>query len=121
LEIFLLTENENLNFTSFCFIYQSVYEIKEYQMDEACRTHGGDEEMGTTFWSEGLREKPLGRNGCRWDDNVKVGLKKTGCEGVDWIHMAQDRDQWRALVNTEMNLRFPQKAGNLTFSRNTLR
>jgi hypothetical protein len=41
----------------------------------------------------------------------KIFLNETGW-GADWIHLAQDRDQWRALVNTEMNLEFPYKAGN---------
>jgi hypothetical protein len=40
-------------------------------------------------------------------DNIKIYLRKTGCDGVDWIDMAQDRDQWRALVNTVLNLRVP--------------
>jgi hypothetical protein len=39
-------------------------------------------------------------------------LREMGCEGVDWIHVVQDRDQWRAVVNTVMNLRVPYKAGN---------
>jgi hypothetical protein len=50
---------------------------------------------------------PLGRPRCRWVDNIKMDLREIGCEGVDWIDMAQDRDQWRALVNTVLNLRVP--------------
>jgi hypothetical protein len=42
----------------------------------------------------------------RWVDNVKIDLTEIGWEGVDWMHMAQDRDQWRAVVNTVLNLRF---------------
>jgi hypothetical protein len=38
----------------------------------------------------------------RWVDNIKIG-----CDGIDWIDLAQDRDQWRALVNTVINLRVP--------------
>jgi hypothetical protein len=48
--------------------------------------------------SEG--KKPLGRSRRRWEDNVKMDLTATVMEGVDWIHLAQDRDRWRALVNT---------------------
>jgi hypothetical protein len=40
-------------------------------------------------------------------ENIKVDLREIGWDGVDWIELAQDRDQWRALVNTMMNLRVP--------------
>jgi hypothetical protein len=43
-------------------------------------------------------------------------LREIAWEGVDWIHMAQDTDQWRALVNTVINLGVPQKAGKLLTS-----
>jgi hypothetical protein len=52
-------------------------------------------------------ERPLGRPRCRWVDNIKMDLRETGWDGVDWIDLAQDRDQWRALVNTVMNRRVP--------------
>jgi hypothetical protein len=41
-----------------------------------------------------------------WEDN-EMDITETGFEGVDWMHLAHDRDQWRALVNTVMNLRIP--------------
>jgi len=41
-----------------------------------------------------------------------MDLREIVWEGVEWIHLAQDRDQWRAVVNTVMNLRVPKKAGN---------
>jgi hypothetical protein len=50
-------------------------------------------------------KRPLGRR--RWMDNIKMDLREIGWDGVDWIELAQDRDQWRALVNTVMNLRVP--------------
>jgi hypothetical protein len=40
-------------------------------------------------------------------DNIKMDLKKVGWDGIDWNHLVQDRNQWRALVNTVMNLRVP--------------
>jgi hypothetical protein len=47
----------------------------------------------------------------RWEDNIKMDLREIGWGGMDWIHMAQDRDQWRALVTTVMNLRVAQNIG----------
>jgi hypothetical protein len=35
----------------------------------------------------------------RWKDNIKMDLQEVGCEGMDWIELAQDRDRWRALLN----------------------
>jgi hypothetical protein len=50
---------------------------------------------------------PLGRPRRRWEDNIKMYLREIGFGDVDWIHLAQDRDRWRALVNTVMNVRVP--------------
>ena len=50
---------------------------------------------------------PLGRTGCRWEDDIEVDLQEVGCEGVDWIDLGQDRDIWRSLVNAVMNFRVP--------------
>jgi hypothetical protein len=51
--------------------------------------------------------RPLGRPRRRWEDNIKMDLREVGWEGMNWINLAQDRDRWRALVNTVMNLRVP--------------
>jgi hypothetical protein len=59
--------------------------------------------------SEGKR--PLGRPRRRWVDNIKMDLREKEWDGGDWMELAQDRDQWRALVNTVMNLRFLKIAG----------
>jgi hypothetical protein len=50
--------------------------------------------------------RPLGRLKT-WVDNIKMDLRDKGSDGVDWIDLAQDRDQWRAIVNMVMNLRVP--------------
>jgi hypothetical protein len=50
---------------------------------------------------------PLGRPRRKWVDNITMDLGEIGWDGMDWINQAQDRDQWRALVKTEMNLRVP--------------
>jgi hypothetical protein len=47
---------------------------------------------------------PLGRPRCRWLDNIRMDLSGIGWDDVDWIDLVQDRDQWRAVVNTVMNL-----------------
>jgi hypothetical protein len=52
-------------------------------------------------------KRPLGRPRRRWVDNIKMDLRRTGWGGMDGIDLAQNRDQWRALVNTVMNLRVP--------------
>jgi hypothetical protein len=52
-------------------------------------------------------KRPLGRSRRRWVDNIKMDLGETGWDSRDWIELAQDRDQWRALVNAVMNLRVP--------------
>jgi hypothetical protein len=52
-------------------------------------------------------KRPLGRPRSRWKDDIKMGLREIGWGGMGWIDLAQDRDQWRALVNTVMNLRVP--------------
>jgi hypothetical protein len=52
-------------------------------------------------------KRPLGRPRCRWVDKIKIDLREIGWDGVNWMDMAQDRDQWRALVNTVLNLGVP--------------
>jgi hypothetical protein len=51
--------------------------------------------------------RPLGRPRRRWEDNIKMDLREMGFGYVDWIHWAQDRDRWQALVNTVMKLWVP--------------
>jgi hypothetical protein len=55
--------------------------------------------------SEGKRS--LGRPRRRWEDNIKMNLSKIRIDGANWIQLAQDTVQWRACVNTVMNLRVP--------------
>ena len=67
----------------------------------------------TGFW---WGKRPLGRSWRRWEDNIKTDLQEVGCEGMDWVDLAQDRDRWRALVKAGMKLRFPNNAGNFLTS-----
>jgi hypothetical protein len=50
-------------------------------------------------------KSPLERPRRRWEDGIRMNLGETGWGSLGWNHMAQDRDRWRALVNTAMNLR----------------
>jgi hypothetical protein len=52
-------------------------------------------------------KRPLGRPRRKWVNNIKMDLSEIGWGGVDWIDLALDRDQWRALVNMVMNLWVP--------------
>jgi hypothetical protein len=52
-------------------------------------------------------KRPLRSSRRRWVDNIKIDLREIGWDGRDWIELAQDRDHWRALVNTVMNLWVP--------------
>jgi hypothetical protein len=52
-------------------------------------------------------KRTLGRPRRRWADNIEMDLREIGWGGMDLTDLAQDRDQWRALVNTVMNLRVP--------------
>jgi hypothetical protein len=52
-------------------------------------------------------KRPLGRPRRRWVDNIRNYLGEIGGDVVDWIDVAQDRDQWKALMDTVMNLRVP--------------
>jgi len=52
-------------------------------------------------------KRPLGRPRRRWEDNIRMDLREIGWEVVYWIHLAQDRDQGRVVVNTVMNLGVP--------------
>ena len=72
-------------------------------------------------------KSPLGRPRRRWEDNIKMDLQEVGGGCGDWMELAQDRDRWRALVSTVMNLRVPKMRGiswlaaePVSFSRRTL-
>ena len=56
-------------------------------------------------------KRPLGRPRRRWEDNIKMDLQEVEGGCGDWMELAQDRDSWRALVSTVMNLRVPKMRG----------
>jgi hypothetical protein len=76
-------------------------------MGMACSTHGEKRNSRRILVGKPDGTRSLRRPRRRWEDNIKMDLRGIGWGGMDWIDLAQDRDQWRALVNTVMNLRVP--------------
>jgi hypothetical protein len=76
-------------------------------MGRACSTHGEKSNTYRILVGTPEGKRPLGKPRRRNKDNIKMDLREIGWGGMDWIGLAQDRDQWRAPMNTEMNLRVP--------------
>jgi hypothetical protein len=75
-------------------------------MGRACSTNGAKRNVYRILVGK-PEEGPLGRSRRRWVDNIKIDLREMRWDGMDWIHVAQDRDRWRALVNAVMNFQVP--------------
>jgi hypothetical protein len=73
-------------------------------MGGACSTHGKNRNAYRVLVGKPEGKRPLRRPRRRWKGNIKMDLSEIGWSGMDWIDLAQDRDQCRALVNTVMNL-----------------
>jgi hypothetical protein len=76
-------------------------------MGRACITNAGDENVYRILVRKSEGKRPLGRPRHRWVDNIKMDLREIEWDGMDWVELAQNRDQWRAFVNTMMNFRVP--------------
>jgi hypothetical protein len=74
--------------------------------------HGEKRNAYRVFVGKPKGKRPLGRLTHRWEDTIKMDLREVGWGGIDWVHLAQDRDHWRPLANRLMNLRFPYNVGN---------
>jgi hypothetical protein len=72
-----------------------------------CGTHGEGTGVYRVLVGRPEGKRPLGRRKLRWEDNIKMNLREIGIDGSNWIHLAQDRIQLWAFVNTVMNLRVP--------------
>jgi hypothetical protein len=72
-----------------------------------CGTHGEGRGVYRVLVGRPECKRPLGRRRRRWEDNIKMDLGEIGIDGANSIRLAQDRVQWRAFVNTAMNLRVP--------------
>jgi hypothetical protein len=72
-----------------------------------CGTHGEGRGAYKVLVGRPEGKRSLGRPRRRWEDNIKMDLGEIGIDWANWIRLAQDRVQWRAFVNTAMNLRVP--------------
>jgi hypothetical protein len=81
--------------------------VKEDEMGRACRTNGEKINECRILVGEAEGRRPLERPRHRWVDKMKINLREIEWGGTDWIDLAWNRDQWRALVNMIMNLHVP--------------
>jgi hypothetical protein len=81
--------------------------IEKNEIGGACSSDGEGRGVYRVLVGKPEEQRPLGRPRRRWEDNIKIGFQEVGCEGMDRIELAQDRDMWRALVNAAMNFRVP--------------
>jgi hypothetical protein len=67
------------------------------------RTHATEFSL---VWSGGKpeRKRPLNRSKLKWEDDIKIGCRETEWDGMEWIHLAQEGDKWRALLNKEVDI-----------------
>jgi hypothetical protein len=85
-------------------------------MDRACSTNGEKRNSYRVLVGKQEGKRQLERPRCKWVDNIKMDLREIGWDDMGWIDLAQDRNQWRALVRKVMNLRVPQDAGKFLSS-----
>jgi hypothetical protein len=76
-------------------------------MGRACSTNGEKRNACRILVGKPEGKRPLGRPSRKWVDNIKRDLREIRWDGMDWIDLAEDRDQSRAVVKTVMNLRVP--------------
>jgi hypothetical protein len=81
--------------------------VKEDEMGQACSTNGAKRKAYRISVGRPEGKRPLERPIRSWIDNIKMDLREIIWGGIDWIDLAQDMEEWRALMNTVMNLRVP--------------
>ena len=101
--------------------------IEKNEMGGACGAYGEGEKCAQCSGGETWGKETIGGLRRRWEDNIKMDLQEVGGGCGDWMELAQDRERWRALVNTVRNLRVPKMreiswlaAEPVSFSRRTL-
>jgi hypothetical protein len=82
-------------------------QVKEDEVGRVCSTSGAKRNPYKILVGKPEAKRPLARPRRRWVDNIKMDLREIGWDGMDWIELAQDRDQWRALLNTVIKFRVP--------------
>jgi hypothetical protein len=86
-------------------IYHEVHQVKQSGVGGTCGTHGRGGKSVQVLVGNSEGKRPLGRLRRRWQDGIRIALRETGWRSVDWIQLAQDRGQCKAVVITVMNLR----------------
>jgi hypothetical protein len=81
-------------------------QVKEDRVGGTPGTHGRGDEIVQGFGGKAEGKRLLGRPKRRWEDVIRMYLREIGWVSEQWIHLAQDRNRLRAVVNTVMNLRF---------------
>jgi hypothetical protein len=80
------------------------YQVKEDEMGRECSTNGENTNAYKILVGMPEGKRALGRPKRRWVNTINMDFREIGWDGRDWIDLAEDRDQWRALVNVVMNL-----------------
>jgi hypothetical protein len=87
-------------------------QIKAEEIGGICSAYGRNYKCAQLLVGKPEGERPPGRPTRRWENNIRMNLGEIGRKGVDWMHVAQDRNQWRALANTVMNVWVPYRVGS---------
>jgi hypothetical protein len=83
--------------------------MKEDEVGWTCGTHGKERGVYRVMVGRTEGKRLLGRPRRRWEDNIKMDLREIGIDVPNWIRLTQDSVQWRAFMNTMMNLRVQQR------------
>jgi hypothetical protein len=82
-------------------------QVAEDEMGGPCSTNGEKRNAYGLLVGKPEGKRPLGRPRRRWVDNIRMDLGEVGWGNVDWTGVAQDRNRWRAVVNSVLNFRVP--------------
>jgi hypothetical protein len=80
-------------------------------MRRTCITHGEERNTYGVLMGAPEEREPLGRPRHRWKNGIKMNIRAIDWGNMDWIHLVQDRNQWRTLMNMVISFRVPQNVG----------